>query len=63
MFFVQVKDALPDGFVDCEWFAFPTEREARRFINDNADGGRVFSLSEDGGEVIVCSRFPVLMVA
>lgn len=41
---------------------FATEREAREYINAHADGGRLYRLFHDG-ELIVESRYPVLMVA
>ena len=45
---------------------FATERDARAFINVNADGSIRYSLWHDtdaGSELIVRSAFPVLMVA
>jgi hypothetical protein len=50
--------------MDCsDVWQFHTEREARAFINQHADGFRVYTLFDPEGEVIVRSRFPVLMVA
>lgn len=43
--------------------AFETEREARGFINDRADGSCEFLLFDPRGYVVVRSAFPVLMVA
>jgi hypothetical protein len=49
---------------DClDVWEFDTEREAREFLNVKADGGRTYTLVDPAGEVIVRSRFPVLMVA
>ena len=42
--------------------SFDTERAARMFFNELADGSRVICLRDDVG-VIVRSAFPVLMVA
>jgi hypothetical protein len=44
-------------------YVFSCERKARWYINDNADGVRLFVLYDPAGEVVVESRFPVLMVA
>jgi hypothetical protein len=44
-------------------YVFPCERKARWYINDNADGVRLFVLYDPAGEVVIESRFPVLMVA
>jgi hypothetical protein len=50
--------------MDCnDVWQFRTEREARAFINERADGSRVFTLLDPDGEVVVRSAFPVLMVA
>jgi hypothetical protein len=52
----------PDGEFDhCE--GFRTEREARAHINKWADGACEFRLTGPDREVIVETRFPVLMVA
>jgi hypothetical protein len=49
---------------DClDVWEFDTEREARAFLNVQADGERIYTLVDPAGEVIVRSRFPVLMVA
>jgi hypothetical protein len=54
----------PAPTMDCsDVWQFHTEREARAFINQHADGFRVYTLFDPEGEVIVRSRFPVLMVA
>jgi hypothetical protein len=44
-------------------YVFSSERKARWHINDNADGVRLFVLYDPAGEVVIESRFPVLMVA
>jgi hypothetical protein len=44
-------------------YVFPNERKARWYINDNADGVRLFVLYDPSGEVVVESRYPVLLVA
>lgn len=44
-------------------YAFPSERKARWYINDNADGRTLFVLYDAEGELVIESRFPVLMVA
>ena len=44
-------------------YTFPSERKARWYVNDNADGETLFVLYDPAGEVVVESRFPVLMVA
>ena len=44
-------------------YVFPNERTARWYINDNADGVRLFVLYDPSGEVVVESRYPVLLVA
>lgn len=44
-------------------YTFHNERKARWFINDNSDGFTLFVLYDPDGEVVVESRFPVLMVS
>lgn len=44
-------------------YVFPSERKARWYINDHADGVRLFVLYDPSGEVVVESRYPVLLVA
>lgn len=51
-----------DGNVGVRFFQ--TERDARTFINERADGHGLFMLyDESGDELIVASSWPVLMVA
>jgi hypothetical protein len=58
--FVVVR-ITPSG--DRRSHAFPTERKARWFINDHADGCTLFLLYDPEGSLVIESRFPVLMVA
>jgi|LakMenEpi03Aug12_release.lakeMendotaPanAssembly.Ray.scaffolds.fasta_scaffold3763850_1 hypothetical protein len=57
-FYIDTAEGRLMLFID-----FDTEREARAYINQQADGERVFWLWGPKGELIVESRFPVLMVA
>jgi hypothetical protein len=42
---------------------FPTEREARQWINDRACGACTYTLHDPSLNVIVSSSWPVMMVA
>jgi hypothetical protein len=42
-------------------YVFASERKARWYVNDHADGVTLFVLYDPAGEVVVESRFPVLL--
>lgn len=54
--FSAYDDCLPRAHYFC------TEREARAWINSNANGTNLYKLFHHGA-LVVESRFPVLMVA
>jgi hypothetical protein len=71
LFRVYCFAATGDGGLSvCHNRHFRTEREARAYINERADGGATFRLYEikdmqrpSDDVLIVTSRWPVLMVA